>query len=170
MSTNGIHVETERKFLILMPDPEELKKLPGCVCTRISQTYLLSDDGVTERVRKRVYPDRTVYTHTIKRRISPMSSVEDENELSFEEYHLLKQRKDPKKHKIKKQRFVIPYQGHVIEIDVYPFWQKQAVMEIELGSESESVDLPPFVTVLREVTGDKSYSNNSMSRKIPAED
>lgn len=164
------HIETERKFLIRMPDPAVLESLPGCERSRITQTYLVSEEHVTERIRKRVYADRTVYTHTVKRRISPLSSIEEETAISEDEYRLLKQRRDPKKSKIKKQRFAIPHAGHVAEIDIFPFWQKQAMLEIELQDEHDSVPLPPYVSVLREVTGDKTYSNNSMSRSIPAEE
>ena len=164
------HIETERKFLIRMPDTAALERLPGCERSKIKQTYLLSEPHVTERIRKRVYGDRTVYTHTIKRRISPLSSIEDETEIAREEYKLLKKRHDPKKNKIKKQRFAIPWAGHVAEIDVFPFWKKQAMMEIELSGEEDSLPLPPFVEILREVTGNKAYSNNSMSRSIPKEE
>lgn len=170
MGCQSAHIETERKFLIKMPDTEALMRLPGCVWSRITQTYLLNDEHLTERIRKRVYADKTVYTHTSKRRISPLSSVEDEKEITHEEYRLLKQRRDPDKEKIRKQRFAIPYRGHTAEIDIFPFWQKQAMMEIELTDEADEASLPPFVTVIREVTGDKSYSNNSMSKKIPTED
>lgn len=165
-----IPIETERKFIIRMPDEAALLGLQGCKSSRIVQTYLRSDEHVTERIRKREYADKIVYTHTIKRRISPMSSLEDENEITQEEYKLLKQRKDPKKRKIKKIRYAIPWHGHIAEIDVYPFWERQAIMEIELNDESDQIELPDFVTVLREVTGDKAYSNNSLSKKIPDED
>ena len=75
-----------------------------------------------------------------------------------------------KKNKIKKTRYAIPIDHHIAEIDIYPFWKKQAVMEIELKSEDDSVTLPDFVEVLREVTGDRTYSNNALSKSVPAED
>ena len=164
------HIETERKYLIKMPDTAMLARLPGCVSSQIIQTYLLSEDHVTERIRKRIFADKTVFTHTVKRRISPMSSIEEETEITHEEYKILKQRRDPEKNKIKKQRYAIPWVGQVAEIDIFPFWKKQAMLEIELKSESDSIQFPPFVTLIREVTGDKSYSNNAMSRSIPREE
>ena len=169
-NTTPIHIETERKFLIKKPDEEELLRQPGCIKTQITQTYLICQEHVTERIRKRVFPDSTVYTHTVKQRISPMSSVETETVISPEEYKELKQRRDPKRRRIKKLRYVLPCGGHIAEIDVYPFWERQAIMEIELGDEAESFELPGCVSVIREVTGDKAYSNNSISRKIPDED
>ena len=168
-----IPTETERKYLIRMPDDETLLAIEGCEKSRIVQTYLKSEQNephVSERIRKREYADKTIYTHTTKKRISSMSAIEDEEQISRESYKLLKLRRDPDKRRIRKFRYAIPWRDHVVEIDVYPFWEKQAVMEIELKSETEQVDLPPFAEVIREVTGDRAYSNNSLSKKIPDED
>ena len=168
--TNATPIETERKFLIRKPDGAYLAALEGCTASDITQTYLQNEDGNTERVRRRVYTDRTVYTHTVKKRISPMSALEQEREISPDEYALLLTRADPARRPIIKTRYAVPYAGHTAEIDVYPFWNRQAVLEIELQSENDDVPLPDFVTVIREVTGDHSYSNNSLSLKVPKED
>ena len=42
-------------------------------------------------------------------------------------------------------------------------------METELESREEEVEFPSFIEILREVTGDKAYSNAAMSRTFPAE-
>ena len=55
---NGVPVETERKFLIEMPDLSELHQMKA---SDISQTYLTGPNG-DERIRKRVYENETVYT------------------------------------------------------------------------------------------------------------
>ena len=168
--TNATPIETERKFLIQKPDLEKLKALEGCNVSRITQTYLTDPDGNVERVRMRVYADKTVYTHTVKRRISPMSALEEEHVIDRAEYDLLLARADAKRAPIEKTRCAIPFAGHTAEIDIYPFWQKQAVLEIELTGEDDRVPVPGFVTVIRDVTGDHSYSNNSLSLKVPKED
>ena len=121
-------------------------------------------------MRRRVYADRTVYTHTVKKRISPRSALEQEREISPDEYARLLTRADSARRPIIKTRYAVPYAGHTAEIDVYPFWNRQAVLEIELQSENDGAPLPDFVTVIREVTGDHSYSNNSLSLKVPEED
>ena len=82
----------------------------------------------------------------------------------------LLEHKDPLKRVITKTRCAVPYEGHVAEIDIYPFWQKQAVLEIELNGEDDDVAIPEFVSVIREVTGDHAYSNNKLSISIPDED
>ena len=58
----------------------------------------------------------------------------------------------------------------MFEIDVYPFWKHQAIMEVELKDEGEAAPLPPDVTVLRELTGDRVYSNAALALSVPRED
>ena len=161
--------EIERKFLIKMPDIGELACRDGCVITLIRQTYLVREDG-SERVRARLYADKTVYTHTVKQRLSSLSAYEDERVIGKAEYLSLLNRRDPDRNDIYKTRLALPFDGHVFEIDVYPFWHRQAVMEVELAGEEEAVSFPPFVKIIREVSADRSYSNKSLSRKIPDED
>lgn len=159
--------ETERKFIIRKPEKSLLDALPH---SEITQTYLLGDAGVTERVRMRVYEDGTCYTHTRKVRISKMSSFEDEREIGQAEYARLLERADPERTPVQKVRYLLQSGASLFEIDVYPFWEKQAIMEVELKSESENVTLPKEIGTVREVTGDFTYSNASLSKKVPAED
>jgi len=164
----SVNTEIERKYLIVRPTDEYLSSLPR---TEITQTYLINDqEGVTERVRKRGLDGHFVYTHTIKKRIDFMSSMEDEREIPEEEYLSLLKRADTQLNTIRKIRALIKKGAFTFEIDVYPFWTKQAVMEVELPSEETEFVLPEAVTVLREVTGVRAYSNARMARQIPAED
>ena len=172
MATTSIEsapLEIERKYLIKKPRPEALLSVPGCVSSEITQTYLLNPEAV-ERVRKRVYADKTVYTHTLKKRISALSVHEAESEIGPEEYEQLLLKRDPARNIIRKTRYALPCGSLVAEVDVYPFWQRQAVMEIELPFEDAPVSIPPCITLLREVTGNHAYSNNQLSLRIPEED
>ena len=168
-SIESAPLEIERKYLIKKPQREALLAVPGCVVSEITQTYLLNPEAV-ERVRKRVYADKTVYTHTLKKRISAMSAYEAENEIGPEEYGQLLLRRDPARNVIMKTRYALPCGSLVAEVDVYPFWQRQAVMEIELPSEDTPVSIPSCIALLREVTGNHAYSNNQLSLRIPDED
>ena len=62
---------------------------------------------------------------------------------------------------------MLPYDGKDFEIDVYPFWQDKAVMEIELTDEMETVMLPPEIEIIKEVTGDRRYTNAALAKAIP---
>ena len=160
--------EIERKFLIKYPDMAMLRT--HAEGTEIVQTYLLSPaKGVTARVRKRGRDGAYTYTHTVKTKINPMRRIEDEREISRAEYEELLQTADPKRRTIHKERWCLDYQGQMFEIDVFPFWNDRAVMEIELTDEEQAVAFPPEIRIIKEVTGDKRYTNASMAKEIPNE-
>ena len=161
--TEGLPLEIERKFLIEMPDRELLASQPGCRVKLITQTYLTKENDFRARVRKTVCGNRTVFTHTAKKSISKMSRIELEREIGEEEYDALLLQRDPKRHPIEKTRYAFPFGSHTVEIDIYPFWTEQAILEIELGSEDEEAPLPPFVRLLCEVTEDPAFTNAALS-------
>lgn len=162
-------IEIERKYIIQMPEVSMLASFDGYTESEIVQTYLSSEPGVTRRVRKRSFPDRTRYYETRKTRIDTISSVEEEGEISLEEYEsLLPLIKDGTR-PILKKRYTFVYKNQVFEIDVYPEWQRSAIMETELSSRDASPEIPEFIKIICEVTGNKAYSNASMSRLFPAE-
>ena len=162
-------VEIERKYVIRMPDVAMFSSLDGYSESEIVQTYLSSEPGVTRRVRRRCFSDVTRYYETRKTRIDRMSSIEEEGELSEEEYNSLLQLIMPGTRPIVKKRYTFVYKNQVFEIDIYPEWERSAIMETELASREADPEIPEFIEILREVTGDKSYSNASMSRLFPKE-
>ena len=163
MNIDGM--EIERKFLIAMPDKATLERAHS---SEIVQTYLKGEKGTTERVRKRSADGESVYTHTVKRRISAMRRQEDERGISRAEYEELLRRADPKRRNEHKTRYCLSYEGQLFEIDVYPFWKDRAIMEIELDSEQREVALPPFIKVIKEVTEDGRYTNAALAKEVPA--
>ena len=162
-------IECERKLLIRYPDVSLLLSL-GAVRSEIKQTYLIAEAGTTARVRMRTTEGKTKYVHTVKRRLSALSAIEEEREITKEEYDALLKEKDESRHAVEKARYVLPYEGYTLEIDIYPFWQKQAILEIEMGGEDESPLIPPFLSVIRDVTAEHAYKNVSLAKEIPAED
>ena len=166
---NTIPLEIERKYLIQLPDEGTLDSL-ALGRDWIEQTYLLAEEGTTERVRARRSPGgEPVYTHTVKRRRSALTREELEQEISREEYEALLGRADPTLRVICKTRWRIPYEGHILEVDRFPFWADRAILEVELGSETEGVALPDWGLLIREVTQDERYTNRSMADHIPYE-
>ena len=65
---------------------------------------------------------------------------------------------------IRKTRYCLVFKNQYFEIDIYPFWQDKAIMEIELQNENQEIEFPPQIEVLREVTGDSNYSNFNLSK------
>ena len=159
--------EIERKFLIRYPDLDWLNT--SAEPSEITQTYLLSEPGTTARVRRRVGAAGCVYTHTVKRKLSDLRRLEEEREIGAEEYEQLLQQADPERNVIYKTRYCLPYAGQMLEIDVFPFWQDRAYLEIELQEEAQPVEIPPQLRVIRELTDDPRYTNAALAFEIPQE-
>ena len=85
-------------------------------------------------------------------------------QISREEYQDLLSQADPTKRVLEKTRYCLPYRGKLLEVDLYPFWQDQAVLEVELEHEDDLISIPEELTVLREVTGDMAYKNAVLAK------
>ncbi len=160
------HLEIERKYLIRIPADALLSGLP---CSEIEQVYILSPEGKRERVRRRIYADKTVFTHTVKKRLSALTQIEDEKQIGEQEYRALLAFADPSRRPIRKKRYLFDYDSQLFEIDLFPFWDDRALMELELKSEDQEIRLPPGIEIVREVSADARYSNSAIAREIPRE-
>ena len=161
-------VETEKKLLIKYPDTE-LLVVKCAVKKDIVQTYLSAPEGVSERVRSSTTDGATVFTHTIKKKLTAMSRSEDEEEISRERYEELLLRADPACAPIRKTRYVLRGEKHIYEFDIFPFWTDKAFLEVELSSEDEAFSLPDFVEVLADVTTDGRFTNHALARRLRSE-
>lgn len=159
--------EIERKFLIYYPNVKELEKMPNCTKVDITQTYLKSTDGVERRVRARGIDGDYLYYLTEKRKISSLKRIEVERKLTQDEYLELLMESDNRLHTIHKTRYCLSENNQYFEIDTYPEWDNQAIMEIELSSEDENIKTPKFIKIIKEVTDDESYKNYQMAKEMP---
>ena len=156
-------LEIERKYLIEYPDMKWLESLPNCRKVDIIQTYLVTQDGSELRVRQRGENGSYIYYKTQKQRITDTTRTEIEERLTQKEYLQLLMEADPSKRPIRKTRYCLTYDNQYFEIDVYPFWNDQAIAEIELTDENEEIRFPKELKVIREVTGDPAYQNASLA-------
>ena len=163
-------LEIERKFLIRMPDREVLER-ESLRFIDIEQIYLLgTEDSGSRRIRrsrsggeeKRYFTEKLFVTHVTR--------LEREREISPAEWDELLAQADLSRRPIEKRRWCVPYAGHTLEIDVFPFWTDRAFCEAELASEDEALELPPWVEVIREVTEDPRYNNSSLARSVPMDE
>ena len=73
--------------------------------------------------------------------------------------------KDPRCRVIHKDRHCFVYDNQYFELDEFLGMDGLVVLEIELTEENDKVDLPPFLDVLREVTGDLNYTNHEIAKR-----
>ena len=154
--------EIERKFLIKYPNISWLEK--NCKKLEIIQTYLKHNNNEEVRVRQRGDNGNYIYTQTIKKYISAIKRIEIEKRLSKDEYLELLMNADISKKPIRKTRYCLIYKNQYFEIDIYPFWNDKAIVEIELNSENQEFELPKQFEIIKEVTNDKKYKNSELAK------
>jgi len=160
-------LDTRRKFLIAYPDTRALEKLPNCQCVEILQAYLKSEvPGEVIRIRQRGRNGNYIYFKTRKRQIEGMKRIELEERLTQDEYLELLMQADPDYRPIRKQRYCLSENGLYYNIDVFPQWNDQALMEIELYSTDQEIRMPEGIQVIREVTGEVEYTNPYIAKVI----
>ena len=127
-------------------------------------------DGTLKAIRFQEY-NKTLYAAKVDSEgfyVPPyVKRIEIEDEISREEYEELLKRADPKCRTIEKVRYCVEYGEFEFEIDVFPFWQDKAFMEVEMPSEDTNVPLPDFVKIIREVTDDNRYTNHALAISLP---
>jgi homoserine dehydrogenase len=67
---------------------------------------------------------------------------------------------DEQLHSVRKKKHRFIYRDCRFELDVYPFSSDRAVLFMY----GEDAEIPPEITVLREVTGDPAYKNRQLAR------
>ena len=163
----GEPLEIERKFLIRIP-PEEILRAESTRRIAITQAYLLpGPEGENRRVRHSRWEGGEARYYTEKKKITPVTRIERERTLTQAEYEALCRELDPERRVIEKTRWCVPFAGHTLEIDVFPFWDDRAFCEAELQREDEELRFPPWLEILREVTDDPRYTNSALAREIP---
>jgi adenylate cyclase len=168
------HLEIERKFLVNFPKSwSALSEIFDDLVDvkRITQTYLKpKGDEPSCRVRKTVEgltgDTATVYHFNQKKPVETGTHEETEREINEKKYNEYLKDPYPGKGSVEKTRFVFKYNDQLFELDVFKGALKGlAIMEIELEDKNDTVELPPFLEVVKEVTEDKSYNNFTLANK-----
>lgn len=158
-------LEIERKFRIKMPSKAWLRSRENLSVTGLVQCYLTARPGWERRVRQatNALTDEVRCTLTEKTEEAGLIRTELEKEISQSEYEALLEKMLPGTPALYKVRWAFPYAGHTIEIDCYPFWEEEAILEVELSSPKEAFTLPPEIEVLADVTDDPTLKNRALA-------
>ena len=157
-------LEIERKFLIEMPDIAFLNKMRLCRRVPITQAYLTTNDEGRFRVRKRGIGDDAIYIKTVKHKINDIKRIEIETTITKEAFNAYLSDRKHIQGIISKDRYCLVWQSAYFELDVFPFWQDKALLEIELLSETQPYALPDFVKLIREVSHERTYRNKALAQ------
>ena len=160
-------LEIERKFLIAYPDIAVLQKQEDYRVIHIEQTYLSKDQGaVGGRIRRITENGSVKFIYTRKQKITEITRYEYEKEISSDEYDALMLQKQAGSSTIIKDRHIFRYGQLTYELDIYEFWQDKATLEAEVDSEDTVIPIPPFITLIKEVTFDSRYKNSRMAYNL----
>lgn len=147
--------EIERKFLVTGDFHDGVSS-----SSRIVQGYLASSPAATVRVR--IYGDKGYMTVKGRPGESGMSRFEWEKEIPVPDAVMLL--KLCGGGVIDKERHLVPFGGHVFEVDVFHGLNEGLVMaEVELQSEDEEFEKPGWLG--EEVTGDVRYYNSMLLKQ-----
>lgn len=164
-------LEIEYKFLIEYPDTDFLSKLPGYRCVNMTQMYLTLPESFGSesgrcRIRKTEEDGEIKYIKTFKQAISDLTRIEIESEITKEEYEALSVYLTPDLKPIVKTRHIFPFGDFICEVDVFPFWDDRAFLEIEVTSEEIKPPVPEFIKIIKDVSADKRYRNSALARSV----
>ena len=169
------HKEIERRFLVkprsMGIEPIDLSSVK-VVKVEISQRYLQSDSTTIRRVRKRrpaEYGGLPTCYLTTKSRTPGIARDEFEEVISYDKYNRLLTEYDPKRSQIDKLRHYFVWNNRQYELDQFCSWsapKPEMILEVEIDHPEEHIDLPPFISIEKEVTDDPSYSNWALAARV----
>ena len=162
--------EIRRRFLVDYPDIDMLEALADCHREEIEQIYLHSAEDEEIRIRRSEREDGEMFYLTRKKTDGIRVRLEAEGRLSEREYRQFLANADPARKPIHKIRYGLSWEKQFFEIDLYPFWEDRAVVEVYLRYENEQIRIPEFLHVQREVTGDKNYEVSWLARNQAGND
>ena len=141
-------------------------ELPETTDSEIIQTYLKSDDKSIVRLRKRGWDGSYVYTQRTKTKVSDTECIETERKITPYQYVTMLQQADTTKQTIRKLRKTFVWEKQYFELDTFLDRNDElSILEIAGVKDAESIKFPPFVKVIKDVTGDPDYFNVSIAEK-----
>ncbi len=153
-------VTEERKYIV-----EISGKMPATIDSEIVQCYLVADPGSEVRLRRHTWASgKVVNIHTMKKRTADGRQVETERQVENALYDSLLAQADPYRRAIHKQRKSLIWKGQYFELDSYlDELQGLIILETKGITQGEEVRFPPFIKVIREISGNKEYYNYNLA-------
>ncbi len=152
----------KRKYLISMPDMENLAKRYAAVPIDMVQTYLcMTNPCIERRVRRQKHGGDYMYFYTEKHIRPDGTKWDTEKPITEKDYNRYLLEADPELQSVDKTKYRFVYDSCRFEIDVYPFSADKAVMF--RYSENDEAAIPPEIRVIREVTGAPDFKNKQLA-------
>ena len=152
-------IEEERKYIV-----ELVGEMPDSIESEITQTYLVAEPGSEVRLRRRGWDGKYVNVHTNKKTVSGSEEIVTERQVSNALYESLLQQADPYRQTIRKLRKSFIWKGQFFELDTYHgHLEGLVILETKGIANHEDVKFPPFLKVIKDITGDMEYYNYNLA-------
>ena len=152
----------KKKYLVAMPDCDELARKYAAVPKEMMQTYLAASRPDTERrIRQQRNGSDYLYFYTEKCVTGDGTRWVTEKPISEKEYISYLMEADISLHSVHNLKYSFNYEGRRMELDVYPFCQDRAIL-FAYGADTQK--LPPDIKVIRDVTGSAEYKNRMLAK------
>ena len=155
-------MEKKHKYLIEMPDLNQLVIRYRAVPYDMMQTYLnTTNPAIERRIRQQKNGADYLYFYTEKHTMPDNTKWDTEKPISQKEYVQYLMEGDMSLRSVRKTKYRFTYQDQRFELDIYPFSSDKAIMF--RYSDNDDVQIPPEFHILREVTGDPEYKNKQLA-------
>lgn len=154
-----VQIKKQRKFAVDLSKTDLVKIQAEGRALMIEQTYLDSDYDEA-RVRKITFNGVSSYQLTTYENDVIGNKVIKKDEQICKAYyeHLADENSSLSKPKVKKVRYYFAHNGQYFTLDVFENLGEIGILEIN-AKVDEMIDLPPYVSVLEDVTKNKDFLN-----------
>ncbi|MBQ6335580.1 MAG: ATP-binding protein [Erysipelotrichaceae bacterium] len=162
----GTPVERFNKYLIEVND-EVLKHISqeaNYSTSHIIQHYLKSENGYERRIRSREREDGTMYSYSEANYLTSNERIKTDKVLSEREYKDYFHQVDPELNVIDKMRYSFIKNELFYKLDVFDFDTSKGVLSVDQPSDGRVVELPDYLNVIKDVTGDLNYKNYFLAK------
>lgn len=156
-----------RKYLLAYDKPNIEINLPQGVkkeSFQLEETFITTQVGNANFLRKVGKNDAFTYSHEMRYEIKG-EKIQKKRQITAREYIELSQRPDLSKRKIMKTRQCFIYERKYFMIETFlNIENNPSVLRVDFTQDrTTKMKLPPFVTVVREVTDDNAYQTWRMA-------
>lgn len=149
----------ERKYIV-----RTLSDIPEAIESEIYQTYLTSEPRSEVRLRRRTLNGISINVRTTKKILPTGEQVQTERQIDNNLYESLMRQADPYRKTIHKIRKTFIWKGQFFELDTYlDNNENLQILETKGIVDHEKVKFPPFIKVVKDITGKTEYYNYNLA-------
>lgn len=137
----------------------------NAIKSTIEQIYIYHQNpSATNRIRKRTRNEESLYTQTIKTN-KHGQPIEEERSISEKEYKSMMAFQLPDTIILRKDRYNFLRKDQYMELDYFHNGKmaNEYKLECEKSKQNDIIEIPDFIQIKENVTGDKRYSNKELA-------